>query len=169
MERVYIGLGSNLQNPVEQIYEAIVTIMSLPRSTWCGVSSLYISKPQGPQDQPDFVNAVAVVDTELTPRALLTILQQQEKAQGRVKTRHWGERVIDLDILLYGNVVMNEPDLVIPHPRMQERSFVMVPLLEVILPAADLTAQPDVVKDYLADNPQHIDQDGKDSNIPREL
>lgn len=168
MERVYIGLGSNLRHPVEQIFEAIVFLMDLPRSQWLGVSSLYISKPHGPQDQPDFVNAVAVVDTQLEPFELLQILQDYEKRQGRVKTRHWGERVIDLDILLYGNHVLDQPDLVIPHPRMQERPFVMVPLLEVILPDAHLTEQPDVVKDYLAQQ-QNVTSDSEDSDLSGEL
>ncbi|MDF1760941.1 MAG: 2-amino-4-hydroxy-6-hydroxymethyldihydropteridine diphosphokinase [Coxiellaceae bacterium] len=165
MERVYIGIGSNLEKPIEQVYEAVVSMMELGSTEWCGVSSLYISKPQGPQDQPDFVNAVVAVDTELSPRELLQILQAAEQQQGRVKNRHWGERIIDLDILLYGNEVVNEPDLVIPHPRMEERPFVMVPLLEVALALSDLTAQPDVVKDYIATNPQHIEGDSENSNL----
>ncbi len=167
MERVYIGIGSNLEKPIEQVYEAVVCMMELGSTEWRGVSSLYVSKPHGPQDQPDFVNAVVAVDTELSPRELLQILQSAEQRQGRVKTRHWGERVIDLDILLYGNEVVNEPDLVIPHPRMEERPFVMVPLLEVALALSDLTAQPDVVKDYIATNPQHIEGDSEDSDLSR--
>ncbi len=165
MERVYIGLGSNLSNPVEQIYEAIVSLMSLPQSTWLSVSSLYVTKPHGPQDQPDFVNAVAAVDTDLAPRELLEILQSLESDQGRIKTRKWGERTIDLDILLFGSRIINEPDLVVPHPRMQERSFVMVPLLEVLLPLSDLEAQPDVVKKYLAENPP-LEKEGEGGSSP---
>ncbi|MDF1654690.1 MAG: 2-amino-4-hydroxy-6-hydroxymethyldihydropteridine diphosphokinase [Coxiellaceae bacterium] len=167
MERVYIGIGSNLEKPIEQVYEAVVTMMELASTEWRGVSSLYVSKPQGPQDQPDFVNAVVAIDTELSPRELLEILQAAEQQQGRIRTRHWGERIIDLDILLYGNEVVNESDLKIPHPRMEERPFVMVPLLEVALSLSDLTAQPDVVKDYIATNPQHIEGDSEDSDLSR--
>ncbi len=167
MERVYIGIGSNLEKPIEQVYEAVVTTMELPSSEWCGVSSLYVSKPQGPQDQPDFVNAVVAIDTELSPRELLTILQNAEQQQGRVETRHWGERIIDLDILLYGNEVIKEADLVIPHPRMEDRPFVMVPLLEIALKLSHLTDQPDVVKDYISTNSEQTEANGEDSDIPR--
>lgn len=167
MERVYIGLGSNLANPVEQIYEAIIALMDLPQSQWVAVSSLYVSKPHGPQNQPDFVNAVAAIDTDLSPEQLLVHCQELEDKQGRLRTRRWGERTIDLDILLYGNQMINTDKLVVPHPHMHERSFVMVPLLEVLLPTADLTAQPDVVKDYLAKNPELIAGHEKNSDLSR--
>lgn len=131
MPTVYLGLGSNLDFPEKQIILAVSRLMCLPHSTWRGVSSLYRSKPVGPQDQPDFVNAVACLDTELSPMVLLQYCQRIEKIHKRVKQRHWGERTIDIDILLYGDQKINLPDLTIPHPQMQHREFVLRPLDEV--------------------------------------
>ena len=129
--RVAVGLGSNLNNPKQQVQQACQT---LKQSDWVNewrCSSLFYSKPLGPQDQPDFVNAVAIFLTDLTPMDLLEKLQAIEKSQGRVKTRHWGERTIDLDLLLYGDQVMNNERLTVPHPFLTERDFVVQPLLEV--------------------------------------
>ncbi len=131
MNRVYVGLGSNINNPILQLHFAIVELMTLEKVQWIGVSSFYKSKPVGPQDQPDFINAVAVIETNLSPLDLLGHFQVIENNQGRVKTRHWGERSIDLDILLYADLVVDTPDLTIPHPEMQNRAFVLTPLNEV--------------------------------------
>lgn len=132
MVDAFIGIGSNLLNPVVQVKNAISALEHLPNSHLESVSSLYSSKPQGPQDQPDFVNAVARVKTALSASSLLNALQSIELAQGKVKKRHWGERLIDLDILLYDAVTINSPELVIPHPELTNRDFVLLPLAELV-------------------------------------
>jgi 2-amino-4-hydroxy-6-hydroxymethyldihydropteridine diphosphokinase len=131
MIRCFIGLGSNLEQPQEQVLQACKALGELPDSQLLAVSSLYSSKPVGPQDQPDFINAVAIIETRLTPEALLDQLQQQEHHQGRVRRRHWGERTIDLDILLYGDQILNTERLIIPHAELHQRSFVVIPMLEL--------------------------------------
>ncbi|WP_250656489.1 2-amino-4-hydroxy-6-hydroxymethyldihydropteridine diphosphokinase [Alkalimarinus coralli] len=131
LNRVYIGLGSNLNEPANQLRQALVTLEQHPHITLVVHSSFYGSKPVGPQDQPDFVNAVALLETSLTPEALLEALKLIEKRQGRIKKRHWGERTIDLDILLFGDIVMDTPDLTIPHKELANRDFVLRPLLEL--------------------------------------
>lgn len=132
MHRVYLALGSNLNHPMMQLCQAIAALMALPHSEWVGSSSFYHSKPMGPQNQPDYINAVVAIDTQLTAKQLLAETQAVERLQGRVRTRRWGERVIDIDILLYGNEIHTEGQLQIPHPHMGERFFVMLPLLEVM-------------------------------------
>jgi len=127
----FIGIGSNLENPKQQVLTAIERLKKLPKTHWQGMSQLYGSRPQGPQDQPDFVNAVAWVRTRLSPLALLDALQDIERTQGKVKKRHWGERLIDLDVLLYGETVIDGPRLQVPHPFMTERDFVLLPLLDL--------------------------------------
>ncbi len=126
-----MGLGSNLSNPVKQINQAVVALGSLPKTSVITCSKLYGSAPQGPQDQPDFVNAVCQLTTELLPLALLSALQGIELAQGRVKKRHWGERLIDLDILLFDDVTLSLPELTIPHIEISNRDFVLIPLFEI--------------------------------------
>lgn len=130
--RCYIGLGSNLDHPVEQIRNALSALAQLPESSLLAASSLYKTPPLGPQDQPDFVNAVAEMESSLEPLQLLQQLQKIEQQQGRVRRRHWGERTIDLDLLLYGERVMNHPQLQLPHPEMVRRAFVLVPLAELV-------------------------------------
>lgn len=131
MEDVLIGVGSNLQDPAKQVLQAIDALKSLPESRFVQASRLYRSSPQGPQDQPDFVNAVVWLQTDLSPRACLLALQALEQAQGKVKKRHWGERLIDLDIVLFGDLEIDEPDLQVPHPQMWQRDFVLLPLQEL--------------------------------------
>lgn len=128
---VYIGLGSNLGNPEEQVVAAIKALALLPQSVLVAVSSLYASAPIGPQDQPPFINAVALLHTSLSPLALLDALQALEQDAGRIRVRHWGERTLDLDILLFGQQVIDHPRLKVPHPFMRERRFVLEPLLEI--------------------------------------
>lgn len=128
---VYIGLGGNLSDPVEQLKIALQSISKLPNTVLEKSSSFYTSKPLGPQDQPDFVNAVCKITTELSPQQLLAALQKIEQEQGRVKKRHWGERLIDLDILLYGEQVIQIENLTVPHVQMTLRDFVLVPLAEI--------------------------------------
>jgi len=129
--RCYIAIGSNLADPVTQAKEAITALKALTESRFVSVSSLYASKPMGPQEQPDYINAVACVDTLLTPIELLDALQQIENEQGRVRKEHWGARTLDLDILLCGNEVMSTPRLTVPHYGMKEREFVLYPLAEI--------------------------------------
>ena len=136
MTTVYIGLGANVDGPIEQIHIALRTLKALPETELIRCSSLYGSAPLGPEDQPDYVNAVAELETTLAPLDLLDALQAIEKIQGRIKHRHWGERCIDLDILLYGNETLNSERLNLPHHEMANRSFVVTPLLEI---APDLT------------------------------
>ena len=130
---VLIGLGSNLCDPALQVTKAIAALSSLPQTRLIQASSLYQSLPQGPQDQDRFCNAVALLETRLTPAALLLALQAIEQQSGRIKTRHWGERILDLDLLFYGQhtIRLHDPDLCIPHPHALSRDFVLIPALEI--------------------------------------
>ncbi len=128
----YIGLGSNLANPVLQIKSARTAITRIAGVKELAFSSLYHSPPMGPQDQPDYVNAVMCVATDLSPTDLLHCLQRIENDQGRVrKTERWGARTLDLDVLIYGDQIIELPDLVVPHPGLAERAFVLYPLDEI--------------------------------------
>ncbi|SHE20380.1 2-amino-4-hydroxy-6-hydroxymethyldihydropteridine diphosphokinase [methanotrophic endosymbiont of Bathymodiolus puteoserpentis (Logatchev)] len=129
---VYIGLGSNLATPEVQIKEARQAINALSAIQETAFSSLYRSPPMGPQDQPDYVNAVMAVETSLPALELLHCLQKIELDHGRVrKDERWGARTLDLDILLYGQQVIQQPDLIVPHYGMAERAFVLYPLQEI--------------------------------------
>lgn len=133
MERVYLGLGSNLANPLQQLQAAVEALSALPQSRWVGLSSFYASDPLGPTDQPRYVNAVAALDTDLAPLDLLDALQNIEQQQGRERTgERWGPRTLDLDILLFGQHVIQEPRLQVPHYHMQARAFVLYPLAELL-------------------------------------
>lgn len=130
--RAYIGLGANLNQPVQQLQQAIRALQQLPCSELIAVSSLYGSKPMGPQDQPDYVNAVAALDTTLEAEALLDALQQIEQLHGRQrKAERWGPRTLDLDILLYGTLEINSSRLTVPHYGLHQREFVLYPLYEI--------------------------------------
>ena len=129
--KTFIGLGSNLGEREAQIRLALDDLARLPSSRLVRASSLYDSEPVGEVDQPNFLNAVAEIDTELTARQLLWNLQLIERRLGRTRTRRWGPRTIDLDLLLYGPAVIEEPDLQVPHPELTRRSFVLVPLVEL--------------------------------------
>ncbi|MCP4597716.1 2-amino-4-hydroxy-6-hydroxymethyldihydropteridine diphosphokinase [Neptuniibacter sp.] len=129
--RCFIGLGSNLEDPVSQVKQALQELAELPDSRFIKASSLYSSAPVGPQDQSDFVNAVAEMETTLEAHALLDQLQSLEQKHQRVRERHWGPRTLDLDLLLYGTEQINSERLTVPHAFMQERSFVLYPLAEI--------------------------------------
>ncbi|MFZ3154266.1 2-amino-4-hydroxy-6-hydroxymethyldihydropteridine diphosphokinase [Pseudomonas sp.] len=132
MERVYIGLGSNLAAPLEQLRSALAALAALPHTRLSAQSSFYASDPLGPADQPRYVNAVAALDTELSPLALLDALQTIELEQGRTrKAERWGPRTLDLDILLFGQRQLDEPRLTVPHYHMHARAFVLYPLAEI--------------------------------------
>ncbi|QBY04735.1 2-amino-4-hydroxy-6-hydroxymethyldihydropteridine diphosphokinase [Thalassotalea sp. HSM 43] len=129
---VYIGLGSNLDNPDLQIQHAVDALAKIKHCNVVDVSSLYSSKPMGPQDQPDYMNAVALLHTTLEPEDLLDQLQTIEAGFGRVrKDQRWGARVLDLDILLFGDHVINSERLTVPHYGMKVREFVIYPLAEI--------------------------------------
>lgn len=127
----YIGLGSNLEMPAEQIKSALAALQKLPATKLLKASSLYSSPPMGPQDQPDYINAVALLETALKPHELLDQLQKIEQQHGRQRKRHWGERTLDLDILLYDAQMIEDERLSVPHPGLTERAFVVYPLLEI--------------------------------------
>ncbi|WP_119395316.1 2-amino-4-hydroxy-6-hydroxymethyldihydropteridine diphosphokinase [Salinibius halmophilus] len=129
--KVYIGLGSNLSEPLMQVKTAVEQIATLPETVLVATSSWYRSKPVGPQDQPDFVNGVAEIDTTLGPMALLDALQELEQKHGRQRLRHWGERTLDLDIIVYGELSTTLPRLLLPHPFAYQRGFVLQPLAEL--------------------------------------
>jgi 2-amino-4-hydroxy-6-hydroxymethyldihydropteridine diphosphokinase len=129
--RAAIALGSNMDDPQAQVTRAFDELDQLPDTHVVKRSSLYTTKPVGYLDQPDFVNACALVETALAPRALLAELLALEKRHGRVREIPNGPRTLDLDIILYGDAVIDEPGLTIPHPRAHERAFVLDPLREV--------------------------------------
>ncbi len=131
MSRAWIGLGSNLDRPWQQLERAFQALDTLPESRLAARSSLYRSAPMGPADQPDYLNAVALLETALEPLELLDRLQAIEQAQGRKRERHWGPRTLDLDLLLYDDLVMDHPRLRLPHPGIGQRDFVLIPLLEL--------------------------------------
>lgn len=129
MATVYVALGSNLDDPLAQLTQAVDSLKKFAKNL--KVSPFYGSKPLGPQDQPDYVNAVVKFETELEPLVLLDALQAIENQQGRVRLRRWGERTLDLDILLYDNVQLQTERLTLPHYDMHNREFVIVPLYDL--------------------------------------
>jgi 2-amino-4-hydroxy-6-hydroxymethyldihydropteridine diphosphokinase len=134
--RAYIGLGSNLQQPAEQLRRGFQGLARIPGSTLKACSPLYRSRPLGPQDQPAYVNAVAELSTALAPLELLDRLQALEQAQGRERGgERWGPRTLDLDLLLYGDFRIELLRLRVPHPGLARREFVLYPLLEIAGPA----------------------------------
>ena len=136
MTIAYIAIGSNLENPQARVERAFDELTRLPRTRLSARSSLYRSAPVGYAAQPDFINAVAEVDTALGPHELLAELQAIEARHGRRRSFANAPRTLDLDLLLYGDTRIDEPQLVVPHPRMHERAFVLEPLLEIAPHAA---------------------------------
>ncbi|CNF10111.1 2-amino-4-hydroxy-6-hydroxymethyldihydropteridine diphosphokinase [Yersinia nurmii] len=132
MIRVYIALGSNLAQPLQQVKTALEALEHLPRTRLVACSQLYRTKPLGPQDQPDFLNAVVALDTALPPEQLLDHTQEIERNQGRVrKDQRWGPRTLDLDIMLYGDRMINTERLTVPHYGLKEREFMLYPLADI--------------------------------------
>jgi len=127
----FVGLGSNLDEPRRQVERAVGELAAIPRTRLVRASAMYRSAPVGRADQPDFINAVAELDTELEPAALLRELQAIEARHGRVRSVPNAPRTLDLDVLLYGDSGFESEQLRIPHPRMHERAFVLRPLLEL--------------------------------------
>lgn len=129
MNAAYVGLGSNLGDSAATVERAIEALRRVGRVL--RRSSLYVTKPWGKTDQPDFINAVALVETDLSPRDLLRHLKDLESELGRVSGERWGPRIIDLDLLTYGDLEIDETDLRVPHPQLYGRAFVLVPLAEI--------------------------------------
>jgi len=130
-ESAYVALGSNLDDPQRQVENAFDLLAGLPDTQLITRSSLYRSAPFGPVEQPEFVNAAAELLTSLGARELLEHLQAIETSQGRVRKKRWGPRTLDLDLLVYGAQVIDEPRLTVPHPGIGERNFVLLPLREI--------------------------------------
>lgn len=129
--QAFIALGSNLENPISQLQRAFSELEQLPETRLLSRSSLYRSAPVGRLDQPDFINAVALIETQLTPSQLLQALLAIEQRHGRVRESLNAPRTLDLDVLLYDALQFQDADLIIPHPRMTQRAFVLQPLFEI--------------------------------------
>jgi len=145
----YVGLGSNLANelgsPTDHLQQALAMMRAHEQVREVSVSSFYASAPMGPQDQPDFVNAVAGFETTFAPYELLAFCQQLESMAKRARLRRWGERSLDVDILLYGETQITDPTLTVPHTGLSERNFVLIPLREL---APNLTIAGKLISDY---------------------
>lgn len=132
MERVWIGVGSNLLNPKHQVDQALRTLSRLPMTKCIACSSYYCSRPLGNKLQPDFLNAIVILDTMLCPELLLNYLQYIERQHGRIRgSVAWQSRTLDLDILLFGKNIINNDRLIIPHYGILHREFVVYPLIEL--------------------------------------
>lgn len=131
MIRCFVGLGSNLEDPIYQVSRALVELAELPHSKLVSQSRLYRSDPVGPAGQPDYINAVAELETQLDPHALLDQLQAIEQLHQRKRLEHWGPRTLDLDLLLYGDQQIASERLNVPHPFLTQREFVLYPLAEI--------------------------------------
>ncbi len=131
METAFISLGSNLDHPIKHILDAFSQIEESEKIILSKISSLYKTRPVGPQNQNDYINAVVIIQTSLTPINLLSTLQGIEKKHKRKRSIKWGPRSLDLDILIFGRLILKTRDLTIPHPELVNREFVLIPLLEV--------------------------------------
>ena len=131
MNKCAIALGSNLGNSLDTLDSSLNVLNSNPGINLLAVSSWYKTKPVGGSPQPDYLNGCAILNVQQTPEELLTLLQATELQFGRVRNERWGARTLDLDILLYEDLILDTPNLTIPHPRMTERAFVLVPLAEI--------------------------------------
>jgi 2-amino-4-hydroxy-6-hydroxymethyldihydropteridine diphosphokinase len=129
--RAYIALGSNLDDPVSQVRAGTQALGKLPGTRLMRCSSLYRTAPVGVTDQPDFINAVCAADTSMPAGVFMRALLDIERAHGRQRDIPGGPRTLDLDLLLYGDLVCHEPGLILPHPRLHERAFVLYPLSEI--------------------------------------
>jgi 2-amino-4-hydroxy-6-hydroxymethyldihydropteridine diphosphokinase len=131
VRRAYLGLGSNLGDRAARLQDAVDGLAATDGITVIGVSPVYETEPVGGPEQPDYLNAVVAVDTDLTPRQLLEVAQRLEGEAERERGERWGPRTLDVDVLLVGDEHVDEPDLVVPHPRLFERAFVTVPLADL--------------------------------------
>jgi len=131
LNQVYLGIGSNKNHPYFRINTVLKQINRIKSTNIVKKSSLYVTKPLGPQAQPNFINCVIEIRTNLEPLALLYELQNLERVHNRKKTKRWGPRSMDIDILIYNNLIMNTDKLIIPHPGLEYRDFVLIPLYEI--------------------------------------
>ncbi|MTB66599.1 2-amino-4-hydroxy-6-hydroxymethyldihydropteridine diphosphokinase [Providencia sp. wls1943] len=132
MEQVYIAIGSNLGEPLKQAQQAIAALDAIPSTRVVSTSSIYRTKPLGPQDQPDYLNLAVLLETELEPEELLNYTQKIELDLGRVrKDERWGPRTLDLDIMLFGNREIHTERLTVPHYGLKEREFMLYPLSDI--------------------------------------
>lgn len=152
MSIAYVGLGSNLGEPVQQIQSALAALAQLERCQLLAASSLYRSAPLNNMAQPDYVNAVAKMRSDLSAHELLNALHQIEHAHGRVRGEHWGARYLDLDLLLFEALQQHDAKLTLPHPGLTQREFVVFPLLEI---APDLVLPDGTVLQHLAPSLAH--------------
>lgn len=129
--KAYIGLGSNLSDPLQQLLQAVQELSELPHTQKLATSRFYRTPPMGPQDQPDYLNAVVGLETSLSSQVLLEHLQAIEKKHQRERRQVWGPRTLDLDILLYGDESINTSTLTVPHPGLKQRIFVVKPLFDI--------------------------------------
>lgn len=140
----FVALGSNLAEPEAQVLQAFAALNALPQTRLCAQSALYRAAPVGYAEQPDFINAVALLETTLSAHDLLQSLLRIERDSGRIRDFRNAPRTLDLDLLLYGGLIMHEAGLTLPHPRMHERAFVLLPLLEIapdcVIPGQGLAA-----------------------------
>jgi 2-amino-4-hydroxy-6-hydroxymethyldihydropteridine diphosphokinase len=139
--RAYLGIGSNLGDRLSYLQLAVDGLAADPEVTVVAVSPVYETAPVGGPEQPDYLNAVVAVDTRLDPHALLRLAQRLEADAHRVRKERWGPRTLDVDVLFVGDAVVDDPDLVVPHPRLSERGFVVAPLADL---RAGLGAGPDL-------------------------
>ena len=146
MTTAVLGFGGNIGEPRKLIAAAIKRLSGNPRIKIEKVSALYLTPPWGKTDQPPFFNAAALIETSLQPRALLNAILDVERELGRERLERWGPRTIDIDILLYGSIDIDEPFLHIPHPRLTERAFALMPLIDVM---PDAVVDGRTAKDWL--------------------
>jgi 2-amino-4-hydroxy-6-hydroxymethyldihydropteridine diphosphokinase len=152
MALAYIGLGSNLEDPQAQIARALDELAAMAQTQLVARSAIYSSKAVGPE-QPDYINAVALINTQLSPLLLLDNLQATEQAHQRLRIQHWGPRTLDLDLLLYDQQIISHTRLTVPHPYLTQRSFVLYPLADITpnLHLPDGTALTDLLANCPAD------------------
>lgn len=154
MQLAYLGLGANLSQPIQQLNQAVLALRGHPMIQSVRVSSYFTSTPMGPQDQPDYVNAVVECHTELLPLALLDVCQSIEQAQLRERKRRWGERTLDIDILSIDDLVMQSERLTLPHPGIIKRDFVILPWQDLApdyaIPTLGLVRELPILADYQA-------------------
>ena len=136
--RAYLGIGSNLGDRLANLQSAVDGLAAVDGVVVVAVSPVYETDPVGGPEQPDYLNAVVAVDTTLPPRGLLDVGPRLETEAHRVKVEHWGPRTLDVDVLLFGDSRVDEPDLVIPHPRWHERDFVLAPLADLGYPGVEM-------------------------------
>lgn len=153
-----IGIGSNLCQPADQVSRAIGLLAEIPKTSIDAHSSLYTTEPWGVEEQPSFCNAVAGVQTELSPLELLDKLQEIERVSGRVRYKKWGPRILDLDIIYYEQIAMDHPRLVLPHPYFSQREFVLAPLTELY---PDLSISGKSCSDWLQQHRDKLAKAGK--------